>query len=280
MSSPRSIGSLTLSFGLVAIPVKLYSATQAAGQISFNLLHKDCGSRLKQQYICAKDGTVVERDDQMKGYEFAKDQYVAFTPEEIKALEEIGDHTAAIVQFVPLGSIDPLYFDKTYYLAPDKGGSKPYSLFAAALAGAKRCAIGKWANRGKSHIVMIRAIGDVLALQQLKFATEVRKPTEIELVKEKVSPAELKLARQIIDQQQVDTFDPTLYHDDVHERVEAAIEAKIKGQDIKVAKPTPAKPIDLMGALKASLASKPREQEVAKGLRKSRKTEVHIHGNA
>ena len=113
MAAPRSIGSLTISFGLVAIPVKLYSATQSTGQISFNMLHKGCGSRLKQQYVCLKDGQVVERDDIVKGYEFAKDQYVAFTTEEIKALEEVGTHAVEISEFVPIEAIDPVYFDKT-----------------------------------------------------------------------------------------------------------------------------------------------------------------------
>src|SRR5579872_5915339 len=124
----RSIGSLTISFGLVAIPAKLYSATQSGNSISFNLLHKDCGSRLKQQYICLKHGSVIERDQMVKGYEFAKDQYVSFSPEEIKALEEAGTHTVEITEFVPVESIDPVYFDKTYYLAPDKGAGKPYGL--------------------------------------------------------------------------------------------------------------------------------------------------------
>ena len=133
MAAPRSIGSVTISFGLVAIPVKLYTATQSANAISFNMLHKDCGSRLKQQYICLKHGSVVERDETVKGYEFAKDQYVQFTPEEIKALEEVGTHSIEIAEFVPIESIDPVYFDKTYYLAPDKGAAKPYGLLVEAL---------------------------------------------------------------------------------------------------------------------------------------------------
>ena len=149
MAAPRSIGSLTISFGLVAIPVKLYTATQSTGQISFNMLHKDCGSRLKQQYVCLKDGQVVERDDMVKGYEFAKDQYVAFTPEEIKALEEVGTHAVEISEFVPIESIDPVYFDKTYYLAPDKGAAKPYALLTEALKETKRCAVGRWASQGQ-----------------------------------------------------------------------------------------------------------------------------------
>ena len=209
MAAPRSIGSLTISFGLVAIPVKLYTATQSTGQISFNMLHKDCGSRLKQQYVCLKDGQVVERDDIVKGYEFAKDQYVAFTPEEIKALEEVGTHAVEISEFVPIESIDPVYFDKTYYLAPDKGASKPYALLTEALKETKRCAVGRWASKGKAYIVILRPVDGILAMQQLRFASEVRPASEVEVPKTEVKPAELKLARQLIDQQQADMFDPT-----------------------------------------------------------------------
>src|ERR1700674_768381 len=192
----RSIGSLTVSFGLVAIPVKLYSATQSANAISFNLLHKGCGSRLKQQYVCAKDGSIVERDDMVKGYEFAKDQYVTFSPDEIKALEEAGTHAVEISEFVPVESIDPVYFDKTYYLAPDKGAAKPYALLVEALKQVQRCAVGRWATRGKAYIVLLRPVGDVLTMQQLHFAADVRPASEIEVPKPEVKPGELKLARQ------------------------------------------------------------------------------------
>src|SRR6185312_16859095 len=128
------------SFGMVSIPVKLYSATESSRAISFNLLHKGCGSRLKQQYFCAKEEIPVAREDMVKGYEFAKDQYVMFTPEELKALEEAGTHSVDVAQFVPLAAVDPVYFERTYYLAPDKGGAKPYALFAKALRESKRCA--------------------------------------------------------------------------------------------------------------------------------------------
>jgi DNA end-binding protein Ku len=252
----RSIGSLTISFGLVAIPVKLYSATQSGNAISFNLLHKEDGARLRQQYICVKDGSVVERDDMVKGYEFAKDQYVTFTPEEIKALEEVGSHAVEISEFVPLESIDPVYFDKTYYLAPDKGAAKPYGLLTAALAESKRCAVGRWASRGKDHIVVLRPMGDVLAMQQLYFAADVRPVSELEVPKPEVKAPELKLARQLIEQQTSKAFDPTAYKDEVHARIEAAIQKKVEGQEISVAEAAPesgGKVIDLMAALRASL---------------------------
>jgi DNA end-binding protein Ku len=253
----RSIGSLTVSFGLVAIPVKLYTATQSASAISFNLLHKTCGSRLKQQYLCQKEGVVVEREDMVKGYEFAKDQYVRFTPEEIKALEEVGTHAVEISEFVPIESIDPVYYDKTYYLAPDKGAAKPYALLTEALRQAKRCGVGRWAARGKGYIVILRPIGDVLAMQQLHYATDVRRASEVEVPKQDVKPAELKLAQQLIDAQTAEKFDADAYKDEVRGRIEAAVEKKVEGKEISVAETAPAsdgKVIDLMDALRASLA--------------------------
>ena len=253
----RSIGSLTVSFGLVAIPVKLYTATQSANAISFNLLHKTCGSRLRQQYLCQKEGVVVERDDMVKGYEFAKDQYVRFTPEEIKALEEVGTHSVDISEFVPIESIDPVYYDKTYYLAPDKGAGKPYALLTEALKQAGRCGVGRWAARGKGYLVILRPIGDVLAMQQLHYAADVRRASEVEIAKTEVKPAELKLAQQLIDAQTAEKFDADAYKDEVRGRIEAAIKKKVdEGQEITMAEPAPAgdgKVIDLMEALRASL---------------------------
>lgn len=254
----RSIGSLTISFGLVAIPVKLYSATQSQNAISFNMLHKACGSRLRQQYICQKEGTIVERDDTVKGYEFAKDQYVQFTPEEIKALEEAGTHAIEISEFVPIESIDPVYFDKTYYLAPDKGAGKPYGLLTEALKESKRCAVGRWATRGKSYVVTLRPVDNVLTMQQLHFAADVRPVSEVDVPKAEVKPAEMKLARQLIDQQTADSFDPSAYSDELRVRIQAEIQKKVEGQEISVADIAPeaagsGKVIDLMEALRASL---------------------------
>ena len=119
----RSIASLSLSFGLVSIPVKVYSATESGSAVHFNMLH-NCGSRLKQQYVCLKEGVVVERADMIKGYEFDKDRYVTFTPAELKALEESARHTIDIISFIPLASVDPIYYDKAYFLAPDKRGAE------------------------------------------------------------------------------------------------------------------------------------------------------------
>ena len=265
----RSIASLTVSFGLVSIPVKLYSATEASRAISFNLLHKGCGSRLKQQYFCAKEEVPVAREDMVKGYEFAKDQYVLFTPEELKALEEAGTHSAEITEFVPQDSVDPVYYDKAYYLAPDKGGAKPYALLARALRESKRCALGRWAARGKQYIVMIRPVDSNgiggLVMQQLLYAAEVRSIADVEIPRTEVRDAELKLAQQLIEQQTSETFDPAAYADEVRARIEAAIQKKIEGQEISLAEaPQPgAEVIDLMAALRASLEKKPAKRAQA-----------------
>ena len=252
----RSIGSLTIAFGLVSIPAKMFSATEASKAISFNMLHKDCGSRLKQQYLCLKEEIPVAREDIVKGYEFAKDQYVMFTPEELKALEEAGTQTAEITEFVPIEAIDPVYFDKAYYLAPDKGGAKPYALLTRALRESGRCAVGRYAARGKQYIVMLRPIEGGLVMQQLLYAAEVRSISDIEIPPTEVKDVELKLAQQLIEQQASDTFDPTVYTDEVRARVEAAVQKKVEGQEITMAEAPEtggAQVIDLMEALRASL---------------------------
>ncbi len=259
----RSIASLTVSFGLVSIPVKLYSATEASRAISFNLLHKACGSRLRQQYMCVKEEVPVAREDMAKGYEFAKDQYVMFTPEELKALEEAGTQSADISEFVPIGAIDPVFFDKAYYLAPDKGGAKPYALLARALRATGRCALGRWAARGKQYVVMIRPAGgedaDGLVMQQLLYGAEVRSIKDIDIPRTEVKEAELKLAQQLIEQQASDRFDPGAYSDEVRARIEAAVQKKVEGQEITLAAAPEAgaQVIDLMDALRASLEKKP-----------------------
>jgi DNA end-binding protein Ku len=254
----RPIASLTISFGLVSIPVQVFTATESTARLSFNFLHKDCGSRLKQQYVCIKDGSKVERADMVKGYEFAKDQYVQFAPEEIKALEAVGSDSIDIVEFVPLQSIDPVYFEKTYYLAPDKGGLKPYALLADALRDSKRCAVGSWTSKGKQHTVALRAAGDVLVMQQLFFASEIRPTTEIIVPEVQFKDGERKLALQLIEQQSSDAFDPRAYTNEVKARIDAAIEEKMQGKEISVTQaPRRDAPnvVDLMEVLRKSLKS-------------------------
>ena len=197
----------------------------------------------------------------VKGYEFAKDQYVMFTPEELKAMEEAGTGSAEITEFVPIDSIDPVFFDKAYYLAPDKGGAKPYALLAKALREADRCAIGRWAARGKQYIVMIRPIenadGYGLIMQQLLYAAEVRSMKEIEIPKTGGEGRRAQTREQLIEQQASDTFDPGAYKDEVRARIEAAVQKKVEGQEITMTEESAgAQVIDLMEALRASLEKK------------------------
>lgn len=252
----RSIASLTIAFGLVAIPVKLYSATVSSERLRFNLLHAKDGSRLKQQYVCQEEQRVVGREEIVKGYEFAKDQYVMLTPEELKALEEAGTHSVDVAQFVPLAAVDPVYFQRTYYLAPDQGGAKPFTLFVTALRDSGRCAVGRWASHGRDHVVILRPIDNALAMHQLHFAPEVQSVSALGVESTKVRDAELKLARQLIEQQSADSFDPGAFPDEVKARVEEAIQRKVEGREVTVSEPR-AEPggnvVDLMSALKASL---------------------------
>jgi DNA end-binding protein Ku len=256
----RSMASLTISFGMVAIPVDLYTATMSSEKISFHLLHAKDGSRLRQQYVCVKEGTVVDSNDIVKGYEFAKDQYVQFTAAEVKALEEAGSATIEIIEFAPLASVDPLYFDRSYYLAAAKGGARPYALLSAALRQTQRCAIGRWASHGRDHMIVLRPLHNAIVMHQLHFAAEVRPMGDIGKVSSDVKEGELKMARQLIDQQTVDAFDPSRYKDEVTARIRAAIQKKVRGKEISVSL-TPERPqvsnvIDLMSALKASLEGK------------------------
>ncbi len=268
----RSLASLTISFGLVSIPVKLYSATQSRAGVSFNLLHRNCGSRLRQQYICIKEGVVVERAEMDKGFEFTKDQYVTFTPEELKELEETATGTVDITEFVPDEKIDPIYYDKAYFLAPDKGGAKPYALLTEGMRKTGRCALARWAARGKQYLVQVRPVEDGLIMQQLLYADEVRSMSEIEIAPAEVKDAELKLAIQLIEQISAEEFNPKEYEDDVRKRIEAAVETKVKGQEISISPSAPegksgAQVIDLMEALRASVskASAKRSGPAAKG---------------
>src|ERR1035441_6368205 len=173
----RSIASLSLSFGLVSIPVKLYSATESSATVRFNMLARD-GARLKQQYVSEKDGQPVERAEMVKGYEFEKDRFVIFQPDELKALQESPSHTIDIVAFIPEKVVDPIFYDKAYFLAPDKRGAKPYCLLLEAMRQSGRCALAKWAWKAKQYVVQVRPAEDGLVLQQLLYADEYRASKE------------------------------------------------------------------------------------------------------
>ncbi len=254
----RSIGSATISFGLVSVPVNLFSSSESSAAIGFNMLHAKCGSRLKQQYICANEGTVVEKDEVTKGYEFAKGQYVRFTPEEIKALDEKATNAIDIAEFVPLATVDRIYLEKVYYLGAGKGGERAYRLLTAALADTGRAALGQYSARGKQYLVLLRPMGDLLVMEQLHYHGEIKSVDEVPKPEVAVKDAELALARQLIEQGSVDEFRPENYRDTVRDRVLEAIQQKVEGQEITAepdAEPQ-TKIIDLMDALKASLAKR------------------------
>ena len=253
---PHSIGSGTISFGLVSIPVRMYTAASSAG-VSFNLLHAKCGSRIRQQTFCPVDNQVVERAELVKGYEFAKDQYVRVTDEELKALEGEASKLIDIAEFVPLDKVDPIFFEKTYFLGPDKGGEKAYRLLADAMTASERCALAKFVMRGKESLVLIRAAQDGLMLHTMYFADEVRSFGEIDKGQSaKIREGELALAQQLIDGLSNPEFEPDRYADEYRQRVLDLINGKVEGKEITVAGPPVqrAQVIDLMEALKESLA--------------------------
>ncbi len=259
--SARALGNASISFGLVSIPVKLYTASNSSSAISFNLMHRKCGSRLKQQYICTKEETIVSRDEMVKGYEFNKDQYVLFTDEELKAFEEQATQTIDVTEFVPIDKVDPVYYDKPYYLGPDKGGAKPYRLLAEVMKETGRVALAKYAARGKQYLVMLRPAGEGIVMQQLLYADEVRSFSEVPLDKAELKEGELKLARMLVEESSVESFRPEAYEDDVRKRVQEALDRKVAGGQFSVtaAPKKGGEIVDLMEALRASLGKPPRK---------------------
>jgi DNA end-binding protein Ku len=306
----RPIASLSLSFGLVSIPIKVYSATENSAAMRFKLMASG-GERVKQQYVTnstpatQKDpdieeaaaepqgpasnsrgaaskvvalsssrqeaapspsempatvvASVIERSATVKGYEYQKGRFVLFTPEELKALEEGSRQTIDIVSFIPEDTIDPIYYNKAYFLAPEKRGSKPYSLLLRAMQDTRRCAIARWSFRSKEYVAQIRAAGGGIVLQQLFYAEEVRSLADLHIEVTDVGDAELKLAKQLIEHISADSYDPTQFVDEEKKRILAAVAEKIAGKSLPP-KQTPAKHgqvIDLLAALRASLQNKP-----------------------
>jgi DNA end-binding protein Ku len=256
--SAHAIGSATLSFGLVSLPVKMFSTGEASAAISFNWLHKKDSARLKQQYVCSKDGDKVEKDDMVKGYEFSKGSYVIFTPDELKALEEKATGAIEVTEFVPAPQVDRVYLEKSYFLGPDKGGERAYRLLSEALKQTGRVAVGQYAARGKQYLIAVRPLGDGLVMEQLRYANETRTMAEVPIPKTDLKKPELQLAMQLVEQASSDSFRPEAYEDNVRKRVLEQIQRKVDGKEI-TEEPTEAPKtqiIDLMEALKASLKGK------------------------
>jgi DNA end-binding protein Ku len=266
----HSIGSATVSFGLVSVPVQLFAAGESKASISFNWLHKTDGARLKQQYVCSKDGEKVERSDMIKGYEFQKGQYVTFTPDELKALEERATGAIDIIEFLPESQVDRIWLDRTYYLGPDKGGERAYKLLAEALEKTKRVAIGQYAARGKQYLIMVRPMDGGLVMEQLRYSDEIRDIAEVPIPKTEVKKPELDLAVKLIEQAATEEFQPEKYKDNVRERMMEQIERKVEGKQI-IEEPEEApktKVLDLMQALRQSLETAPAAEEKEKPARR------------
>jgi DNA end-binding protein Ku len=254
----RPTATATISFGMVSIPVKLFSATESKSAVSFNMLHAKCKGRVKQKYVCPQDNNEeVDRKEMVKGYEFAKDQYVVFTPDEIDKMEEEATKLVDITEFLDIKLVDPVYYDGAYYLGPDKGGEKAYRLLCDAMKKTGRAAIAKWAARGKQYLVLLRPLKNVIVLQQLRYPDEVRGLDDVPVGTAEAKDNELKLAVQLIDQITSESFEPSQYEDEVRKRMLAAIERKVQGQEVSTAPEQPrAQIVDIMEALKASLAAK------------------------
>jgi len=259
----RSIASATISFGLVSIPTKLYTTNESAGDIHFNMLHDADGGRLRQQYVCTKCNEIVDRDHTAKGYEHAKGQDVVLSSDELKALDAVATQTIALEEFVPATAVDPLFVEKSYYLGPDKGGERAYKLIRDAMVDTGLVGIASYAARGKQYIVCLRPFHEGLIVHQLRYAQEVKPWTEVPMPDlPELKPAEINLAKQIIQQIQHETWDPKKYKDDVQERMMDLINKKVEGQEITVVPEAPAgKVIDLMAALKASLGMAGKDDE-------------------
>jgi DNA end-binding protein Ku len=252
---PRSIGSGAISFGLVSIPVKLYIAASSQAP-SFNLLHAKCGTRIRQQRFCSSCNAVVEREELVRGYEFAKDQYVRIADDELKALEGEASDAIQISEFVPLAKVDPIYFERTYYLGPDKGGEKAYRLLADTMAQVGKVALATLVLRGKENLVIVRSAQNGLMMHTMYFADEVRSFDEISKGESaKITPAESDLAVRLIEELSNEEFEPEKYEDEYSGRVMSLVNKKAEGKEITLAQPQVQRGqvIDLMAALKGSL---------------------------
>jgi DNA end-binding protein Ku len=255
--SARPIASATISFGLVSVPVKLYSTADNSQKVTFNWINPETGMRVRQRYWDEKEQRLVERDELVKGYEFARDQFVLFSPEELKVLEAQSTNQVEITEFIPFEQVERMYLSKAYFLGPDRGGERAYRLLSAALRETGRAAVGRYAARGKEYLVLVRPKGEGLVLEQLYFSQELRSFDEVPIGEGEVKQEELDLAVQLIEQAASDVFDPEKYEDEVSRKVMALIEKKIEGEEITTAPEAEAedKIVDLMEALKASLGN-------------------------
>ena len=256
---PRAIWKGAVSFGMVSIPIKLYTATDEK-DVSFNLLHKKDGARIKQQRYCPEDDAVIEWNDVARGYEIAPDQYVIMEPEDFEKVPVDTTHTIEITDFVPSEQIDPIYYQKTYYLEPEKIGGKPFTLLREVLKDSKLVALAKVTLRQKEQLCTLRVYNNTISLETMYYADEIRATDEIDAPEDvALGEKELQMAKSLVEML-TGNFEPEKYHDNYREALLELIERKSEGQEIKRPAPVAGKVTDLMEALRASVEAARREK--------------------
>jgi DNA end-binding protein Ku len=280
--SARPIASATVSFGLVSVPVKLYSTADNSQKVTFNWINPSSNSRVRQRYWDPTEERLVAREELVKGYEFARDQYVLFSPDELKVLDAQSTNAIDITEFIPFEQVERMYLAKAYYLGPDRGGERAYRLLSAALQKTGRAALARYAARGKEYLVLVRPMGEGLLLEQLFYSQELRSFEEVPLGEGEVKDEELALAVQLIDQAASDAFEPEKYDDEVSKKVLSLIEKKIEGEEITAAPEVEAddKIVDLMEALKASLGSSSGDADEAEGRKPAKRASDGTKGKS
>jgi DNA end-binding protein Ku len=254
-----SVWSGYLTFGLISMPVRLFSGARGT-RISFHMLHRDDNTRLKQQYVCLADGKVVERSDIVKGYEYRKDEYVVIEPDEIKKIEPKTAKAMEILEFVKADDVDPIYFESSYFVVPEDAGKRPYALLAKALEETKYVAIAKLTMHNREYTVFLRPYKGAMMLHTMYYKEEVKDLDNFGAPDVELKDAEIKVAHQLIEALAGD-FEPEKYHDTFEENVKALIKARLEGEEVTpVEKPKKMAPVvDLMAALKESLAQLPKK---------------------
>ena len=274
---PSSVWSGYLTFGLISLPVRLFSGARGS-RISFHMLHRDDHVRVKQQLVCPAEDKVLDRDEIVKGYEYRKGEYVIIEPDEIKKIEPKTAKAMEILEFVKEEDVDPVYFESSYYLAPEEAGRKPYALLARAMQDSGYLAIAKLTMHNREYTVLLRPYEKGMMLHTMYYADEVREMPELGIEHTELREGELKVAHQLIEALAA-PFKPEKYHDTFEENVKTLIKAHLEGKEVApVAKPgKPAKVVDLMDALKQSLAQM-EKKPAARAEHAEHASEAHIKG--
>jgi DNA end-binding protein Ku len=253
----RPLRNATISFGLVSIPVRFYTATKSE-DVHFNLLHASCGTRVNRRWWCPHHEKIVDSDELIRGYAISKSKYVTFEDEEIEALETDSNRALDITEFVDLSEIDPIFFEKAYFLGPAPGGGKTYKLLSHAMKKQNKAAVARWVAAGKEHLVVIRPFGKGLALHTMYYADEVRDFEAIDLEDAPVREKEIQLAETLINELTEKTFNPMQFKDEYRERLLEQIRAKARGKTIEIESREEEKGgevVDIMDALRRSLGA-------------------------